>query len=133
MDQRQRIFEDIIISRIKVIQNYVKKQLKLVKSQIQDGATNKSNSNIVSNPVILNSIHNDGMALELKIKDIVKWKLEAHEQKGKLKDDKLLQLEMAVARQEQHLQDALDIRNHTTVMEAETVKQVVQQMQDRMD
>jgi hypothetical protein len=73
------------------------------------------------------------MALELKIKDIVKWKLEAHEQKGKLKDDKLLQLEMAVARQEQHLQDALDIRNHTTVMEAETVKQVVQQMQDRMD
>lgn len=133
MDQRQRIFEDIIISRIKVIQNYVKKQLKLVKSQIHDGATNKSNSNIVSNPVILNSIHNDGMALELKIKDIVKWKLEAHEQKGKLKDDKLLQLEMAVARQEQHLQDALDIRNHTTVMEAETVKQVVQQMQDRMD
>lgn len=81
----------------------------------------------------MNSIHNDGMALELKIKDIVKWKLEAHEQKGKLKDDKLLQLEMAVARQEQHLQDALDIRNHTTVMEAETVKQVVQQMQDRMD
>lgn len=61
-----------------------------MKSQIHDGATNKSNSNIVSNPVILNSIHNDGMALELKIKDIVKWKLEAHEQKGKLKDDKLL-------------------------------------------
>jgi len=44
----------------------------------------------VSNPVILNSIHNDGLALELKIKDVVKWKLEAHEQKGKLKDDKLL-------------------------------------------
>lgn len=33
---------------------------------------------------------------------------------------------MAVARQEQHLKDALDIQNHMTVMEAETVKQVVQ-------
>jgi len=32
LDQRQRIFEDIIISRIKVIQNYVKKQLKVLKN-----------------------------------------------------------------------------------------------------
>ena len=30
-------------------------------------------------PVILSSIHNDGMSLELKIKDAVKWKFEAFE------------------------------------------------------
>lgn len=54
----------------------------------------------MSNPVILNSIHNDGMALDLKIKDILKWKLEAFEQKGKLKDDKLIQLELNMNRQE---------------------------------
>lgn len=40
--------------------------------------------------MILNSIHNDGMALDLKIKDIVKWKMEAVEQKTKLKEEKLL-------------------------------------------
>ena len=34
------------------------------------------------------------MALDLKIKDMVKWKFEAHEQKTKGKDDKMLQLEM---------------------------------------
>ena len=59
-----------------MIQNYVKKQLKVLRSQIQEGGSKNS---VVSNPVILNSIHNDGMALELKIKDIVKWKLEAYE------------------------------------------------------
>jgi uncharacterized protein YcbK (DUF882 family) len=54
----------------------------------------------VPNPVILNSIHNDGMALDLKIKDIVRWKMEAYEQKAKLKDDRLLQLEVSQSRNE---------------------------------
>ena len=87
VQQRQRIFEDIIIQRVKVIQNYVKKQVQKLKTEI-------SHSGGSSNPVILNSIHNDGMALDLKIKDIVKWKVEAYEQKSKAKDDKLLQLEL---------------------------------------
>jgi len=30
-------------------------------------------------PVVLSSIHNDGMSLELKIKDALKWKMEAFE------------------------------------------------------
>lgn len=51
------------------------------------------------------------MALDLKIKDIVKWKMEAFEQKGKLKDDKLIQLEMNMNRQEQHLKDTIDNLN----------------------
>ena len=88
LDQRQRIFEDIIIQRIKVIQSYVKKQLKTLKNQIAEGGS--KTGSIVSNPVILNSIHNDGMALDLKIKEHVKYKFEAFEQKGKLKDDKLI-------------------------------------------
>ena len=83
VQQRQRIFEDIIIQRVKVIQNFVKKQVQKLKVEI-------SNTGGSSNPVILNSIHNDGMALDLKIKDIVKWKMEAVEQKSKLKEEKLL-------------------------------------------
>ena len=38
------------------------------------------------------------MALDLKIKDIVKWKMEAYEQKSKAKDDKLLMLEVQANR-----------------------------------
>jgi hypothetical protein len=34
------------------------------------------------------------MALDLKIKDIVKWKMEALDQKSKAKDEKLLYLEV---------------------------------------
>lgn len=79
----------------------------------------------MSNPVILNSIHNDGMSLELKIKDILRWKMEAYEQKAKLKDDKLIQMEMSMNRQEQHLKDSLDNLNHQTVLESETLKQIV--------
>ena len=66
-EQRQRIFEDIIIQRIKVIQQYVKKQI----SGVKRGQGS-------SDPVILNSIHNDGMSLDLKIKDILKWKMEEY-------------------------------------------------------
>ena len=53
-----------------------------------------------ANPVMLNSIHDQGMALDLKIKDIVRWKMEAYEQKAKLKDDRLLQLEVSQSRNE---------------------------------
>lgn len=48
--------------------------------------------------MILNSIHNDGMALDLKIKDILKWKMEAYEQKWKQKEEKMMQIEIAVNR-----------------------------------
>lgn len=89
LQSRQRVFEDIIIQRIKVIQAYVKKQVCKLKAQINTSSSSNNNQ-----PVILNSIHNDGMALEMKIKDIVKWKFEAHEQKAKLKEDKLMQLEL---------------------------------------
>jgi len=92
LDQRQRMFEDIIIQRVKVIQAYIKKQFRTVKSQLRN-SEGSAGGGIVSNPVILNSIHNDGMALDLKIKDIVKWKFEAYEQKSKNKDDRLIQLE----------------------------------------
>lgn len=40
------------------------------------------------------------MALDLKIKEIVKFKFEAFEQKNKLKDDKLIQLEVNIKRLE---------------------------------
>lgn len=40
------------------------------------------------------------MALELKIKEIVKWRMEAHEERQKQKDDKLIQLEVMINRNE---------------------------------
>ena len=73
------------------------------------------------------------MALDLKIKEHVKYKFEAFEQKGKLKDDKLIQLEVNIKRNEQIMKDSLDNMNHNRIMESETVKQVVGQMNDRMD
>ena len=48
------------------------------------------------------------MALDLKIKEIVKYKFEAFEQKNKLKDDKLIQLEVNTKRLEQNMKDALE-------------------------
>lgn len=93
IEQRQRIFEDIIIQRIKVIQNYCKKQYSKLKVEV-----NQSGGN--SNPVILNSIHNDGMALELKIKEIVKWRMEAYDERQKQKEEKVMQLEVAINRNE---------------------------------
>ena len=50
--------------------------------------------------MILNSIHNDGMALDIKIKDIVKNKMEVLDQKGRLREDRLLSLEMAQSKYE---------------------------------
>ena len=52
---------------------------------MRDSSDNKSGQ-IVSNPVILNSIHNDPMSLDLKIGDIVKSKMEGFELKQKSKD-----------------------------------------------
>ena len=101
-EQRQRIFEDIIIQRIKVIQNYVKKNVQKFKSDYKDGASNVETfeARREQAPVILSSIHNDGMSLELKIKDAVKWKFEAFEQKQKSKDEKVMMLEVSQNRQE---------------------------------
>ena len=81
-----------------MIQNYVRKQVQKLKVEInQNGGS--------ANPVILNSIHNDGMALDLKIKDIVRWKMEAYEQKAKLKDERLLQLEVTQARRDKEVKE----------------------------
>ena len=49
-------------------------------------------------PVILNSIHNDGLSLDLKIKEILKWKMEAFESKAKNKDDKIMMIEVNQSR-----------------------------------
>jgi hypothetical protein len=38
------------------------------------------------------------MSLDLKIKDIVKWKLEAFEQKQKSKEEKVMMLEISLNR-----------------------------------
>ena len=73
------------------------------------------------------------MALELKIKDIVKWKMEAHEAKQKLKDDQMIQMELQLNRLEQFCKNEMENITHKQTMESETVKQIVNQLGDRID
>lgn len=54
-------------------------------------------------PVILNSIHNDGVALDLKIRDMVRMKFDESEKKGRLKEERLLQLELNAGKTEEAL------------------------------
>ena len=102
LSTRQKVFEDIIIQRIKVIQAYVKKQLSKLKNQVGGQMGNNQ-------PVILNSIHNDGMALDLKIKDIVRQKMEAVEAKGRLKEERLLTLELAQSKHDEALAETMNL------------------------
>ena len=64
-----------------MIQHYVKKQIQKLKLENGQNPDADRNMNAGGQPVILNSIHNDGMALDTKIKDILKWKMEAYEAK----------------------------------------------------
>ena len=72
-------------------------------------------------PVVLNSIHNDGMSLDLKIKDIVKWKFEAFEQKNKSKDEKLMLLEVSQNRQDKKFNDTITAISDATQQEFDKV------------
>ena len=98
----------------------MKKQVCKLKAQINTSSSSNNNQ-----PVILNSIHNDGMALDMKIKDIVKWKFEAHEQKAKLKEDKLLQLEMNQGRTEQTVRDIFNSMYAGTEQELSACRKLV--------
>ena len=49
------------------------------------------------------------MALDLKIKDIVRQKMEAVEAKGRLKEERLLTLELAQSKNEQALADTMNL------------------------
>ena len=117
-EQRQKIFEDIIIQRIKTIQNFCKKHITKLRQEMgQPSAQNNS-----SQPVVLSSIHNDGMALELKIKDIVKWKMEAIDQKLKSKDEKTISLELALSRQEKQFKETVTAISDATQQEFDKVQ-----------
>lgn len=71
---------------------------------------------------MLQSIHNDGMSLDLKIKDIVKMKLEAHEQKQQSKDKKLAQLEVSQNRQEKKFNETITAISDATQQEFDKVQ-----------
>lgn len=73
----------------------MKKHIGKIKTQMAQGGQIGNNQ-----PVILNSIHNDGAALDLKIRDMVRMKFEEGEKKGRLKEERLLQLEMAAGKNE---------------------------------
>ena len=47
------------------------------------------------------------MALELKIKEIVKWRMEAYDERQKQKEEKVMQLEVAINRNEKGQREML--------------------------
>jgi hypothetical protein len=62
------------------------------------------------------------MSLELKIKDILKWKMEAVEQKLKSKDDKLLSVEVNLNRQEKQFKDTVTAISDATQQEFDKIQ-----------
>ena len=68
----------------------------------------------------LDSIHNDGAALDLKIRDMVRVKLEEGEKKGRLKEERLLQLELAAGKNDEVLAASVHALNQG--VEAELTK-----------
>lgn len=82
-------------------------------------------------PVILNSIHNDGLSLEHKIKDVLKWKMEAYEQKQKLKDDRVIQLEVSINRLEKQLKDTVAAISDATQTEFNKIQTQIYTLNDK--
>ena len=82
-------------------------------------------------PVILNSIHNDGLSLEHKIKDVLKWKMEAYEQKQKLKDDRVIQLEVNINRLEKQLKDTVAAISDATQTEFNKIQTQIYTLNDK--
>lgn len=83
----------------------MKKQVSKLREDIGSQGQNPT-QNKYEAPVVLNSIHNDGMALELKIKEILRWKMEPIEQKNKLRDEKLMAVELSHNKADRAIQEA---------------------------
>jgi len=73
------------------------------------------------------------MALDLKIKDIVKWKLESFEQKQKLKDEKVMHIEINQNRLEQNLKEALIQVSQSTESDIDVLRSLVGELKDRIE
>lgn len=119
----------MIIQRIKIIQNYVKKNISRFKNEL-GGSPDRSRND---GPVILNSIHNDGMSLELKIKDILKVKMETIEQRVKTKEEKMVMLEVNLNRQEKKFNDTITAVSDATQQEFDKVQNQIFQLVDKFD
>ena len=84
-------------------------------------------------PVVLNSIHNDGLSLELKIKDIVQRKMETFESKWKIKDDKMLIVETSLNRQEKQFKDTITAVSDATQQELDKVHSQLYLFEQRIE
>lgn len=70
LEQRQKIFEDVIIQRIKILQNYVK--TKIPKAP-KDSASQRTDSKLLDEKVSVPT----KQEIENQVEEAVKWKLEA--------------------------------------------------------
>ena len=73
----------------------------------------------------MNSIHNDGASLDLKIKEALKWKLEEFTQKVKQKDEKIMHLEVAQTRQDKQFKDTVTAISDATQQEFDKMQKSI--------
>ena len=72
------------------------------------------------------------MALDLKIKDILKWKMEAYEQKWKQKEEKMMQIEIAVNRHDKQFKDTVAAISDATQQEFDRLQNLIFTQKDRL-
>lgn len=73
------------------------------------------------------------MSLELKIKDILKVKLESYDQRLKAKEDKLVMFEVNLNRQEKKFNDTITAVSDATQQEFDKVQGQIFQLNERID
>lgn len=101
-----------------MIQDYVKRNIKRFK---EDRTYSPNDKQRKEEPLILSSIHNDGLSLDHKIKDLIKTKFEGIEQKLKSKEDRLAMMEVNLNRQEKKFNDTVTAISDATHQEFEKV------------
>ena len=69
----------------------------------------------------------------MKIKDILKWKLESFEQKQKLKDEKQIQLEVAINRLDKQIKDTVSAISDATQQEFHKMQNHILNVQDKVE
>ena len=72
--------------------------------------------------MVLNSIHNDGISLELKIKDVLRVKMEGLENRLKTKEEKMVMYEVNQNRQEKKFNDTITAVSDATQQEFDKVQ-----------
>eukprot|EP00347_Sterkiella_histriomuscorum_P007377 403349172 len=121
MEERQRIFEDEIIKRIKIIQNYIKsldsKFTKFREKQLKKKFDDNVPERLSQNP---NSrIPSSSNFSQSDIKELIKWELEVLEKKS---EDRFSKIEIGQKTNKKKYEEGLQVMRDETTNEFENIK-----------